>query len=100
MMVKQATMGMRAHAPLVTMSLMAEQQLRIPVHPLGIELVILGFVRVVVHLLVLVSLIQKLGVFLLKREDFFTVMMIQEFVIVSNFGRICFLHWIIFFWDL
>jgi len=30
MMAKQATMGMRAHTPLVTMSLMAEQQMRIP----------------------------------------------------------------------
>ena len=30
MMVKQATMGMRAHTPLATMSLTAEQQMRIP----------------------------------------------------------------------
>jgi len=32
MMVKQATMGMRAHTPLAMMSLTAEQQMRIPVH--------------------------------------------------------------------
>jgi hypothetical protein len=85
MMVKQATMGMRAHTPLATMSLTAEQLMRIPVHPLGIEVVIFGFVLVVVHLLVLVCLIQKIGVFLFEREDFFTFLMIQEFVIVGNF---------------
>ena len=84
-MAKQATMGMRAHTPLAKMSLTAEQLTRIPVHPLGIEMIIFRFVLGFVHLLVFVGLIQKLGVFLFEREDFFTFLMIQEFVIVGNF---------------
>ena len=56
-MAKQATMGMRAHTPLAKMSLTAEQLTRIPVHPLGIEMIIFRFVLGFVHLLVFVGLI-------------------------------------------